>query len=236
MVNDGTKDILFTERLDEEDGAGTGEYYAPEGFQALSGRKYSLSVKATVAGKAHQYSAEAEMPEMGFTLDRIDYTYNGNTPAKLDSLWTILMWGEDNLETTSRFIARFSVNGYNLPLSSCFMIEDKYFNGKKIEAFPIGLLYQTAENYKQNGECAKFLEEGDVLTLTGYSMTEEYYAFMQTVQGDGGLSSMPLLSSQPMNPLTNITGDGDVLGFFAACPVLTASVTVTDPFQVIEYR
>ena len=236
VVNDGITDILFTERLDEEDGSGTGEYYAPEGFKAVFGRKYSLSVKATVAGKQHRYSAETEMPETGFTLDRIDYTYNGNTPAKLDSLWTILMWGEDDLETTCRFIACFSVNDHNVPLSSCFMLEDKYFNGKKIEAFPVGLLYQTAENYKQNGECSKFLEEGDVLKLTGYSMTVDYFSFMTNLQGDSGFSSMPLLASQPSNPVTNISGDGDVLGFFAVCPVLTASVTVTDPFQVLEYR
>ena len=236
VVSDGMSDILFTERLDGEDGTGTGEYVAPEGFKAERGRKYALSVKATVAGKLRQFSAEAEMPEMGFTLDRIDYTYNGNTPAKLDSLWTVLMWGEDDPDLTSRFLACIDVNGHRIPISSSLLIEDKYFNGKKVEAFPIGLLYQTKENYKENGESAKFLEEGDVLTLTGYSLTEEYYSFLSNLQGDNGMASMPLLAPQPANPPTNLTGDGDVLGFFAVCPVLTASVTVTDPFQVISYK
>ena len=236
VVSDGTTDILFMERMNEEDGTGTGEYYAPEGFKAEPDRTYSLSVQATVAGVPHRYSAEAEMPRMGFTLDKIDYSYNGNTPAKLDSLWTVLMWGQDELETTSRFIACIEVNGHRIPISSTLMMEDKYFNGKKIEAFPIGLLYQTAENQKNNGPSAKFLEEGDVLTLTGYSLTMEYYEFLSNLQGDNGMASMPLLASQPANPTTNVSGDGDVLGYFAVCPVLTASVTITDPFKVIDYK
>ena len=240
VVNDGENDIPFTEQLIEnEDGtkSGSGEYRAPEGFRAHLGRTYKLRINAMVAGEPHSYEAESEMPEIGFTIDKIDYTYNGKTQVKLDSLWTVLMWGADDRNIDNRFLAYISVNGKRIPLSQCLMIEDKYFNGKKIEAFPCGLLYQTAENRKQYGECYKFLEEGDVIGVEGYVLSPEYFRFMVNIQGDGGgTSNMPFFSSQPANPVTNIHGDGDVLGYFAVCSTAQGYCTVTDPFQTINYK
>ena len=191
-------------------------------------------ILAALCFSAPAVHAEAEMPELGFDLEKIDYTYNGNTAAKLDSLWTVLMWGKDDVKLENNFIAYISVNDKRLPLGSCLMIHDKYFQGKRIEKFPVGLLYQTAANRKQYGDCAKFLEEGDVIQLEGYALSDAYYRFLLTLHGDGGLSSMPLMSSQPANPETNVHGDADVLGFFAVCSTAYASVTVSNPFQVIQ--
>ena len=231
VVSDGETEFLFTEQ------AADGEYHAPEGFKAFLGKKYKLSVKAVVEGETHQYEAEDEMPVVGFELEKIDYLYNGNTPQKLDSLWTVLLWGKDDLSIKNNYLACISVNGYRLPLGSCFMMEDKYFSGKQVEAFPVGLLSQTAENLKNNGPCAKFLEEGDVLTLDGYALSPGYYQFLSCIHGDGGsTSNMPLMATQPVNAPTNLHGDGYVLGYFAVCSTLSTSVTVTDPYQVIEYH
>ena len=95
----------------------------------------------------------------------------------------------------------------------------------------------TAENLKNNGPCAKFLEEGDVLTLDGYALSPGYYQFLSCIHGDGGsTSNMPLMATQPVNAPTNLHGDGYVLGYFAVCSTLSTSVTVTDPYQVIEYH
>ena len=243
VVSDGTTEYLFEEqevtpdpeRPDETEK--TGVYLAPEGFRAQSGRKYSLAVKATVEGESHQYSAKAEMPAIGCSLEKIDYSYNGNTQQKMDSLWTVLMWARDYAASEGRYLIRLAVNGHRIPLGSCLMMEDKYFNGKQIEAFPVGLLSQTAANQKKYGESAKFLEEGDVLTADVYILAPEYYSFMAKIQGDGGgTNNMPLMSSQPANPPTNLSGDGDVMGFFAACAVVSASCTVTDPYQTINYQ
>ena len=231
VVNDGTEDILFTEKP-----AGSGEYCPPEGFRAELNKKYHLSVTASLKGEQRHYEAEAEMPELGFRVDRIDYTFNGNTKAKLDSLWTVLMWGQDDPETSCNFLVYIAVNGHRIPLSSCLMIEDKYFNGKAVDTFPCGLLSQTADNRKHYGECHKYLEKGDVITLEGYSMKKDFYTFMSHLQGDGGMASMPLLQSQPGNPVTNLKGDGYVLGYFGICSTATASVTVDDPFQTIFYN
>ena len=231
VVSDGTADYLFEEQEN------TGVYRAPEGFMARSGRKYSLEVKATVEGEIHRYGAEAKMPEIGCSLEKIDYSYNGNTPQKMDSLWTVLMWARDYAANDGHYLIRLSVNGHRVPLGSCLMMEDKYFNGKQIEAFPVGLLSQTAANQKKYGESAKFLEEGDILTADVYLMTPEYYRFMSKIQGNGGgTSNMPLMSSQPANPPTNLSGDGDVMGYFGACAVVSASCTVTDPFQTLNYQ
>ena len=229
VVSDGEGgETVFTENPE-----GSGHYFAPDGFKAVSGRTYSLDIRANTLGSLRRYHAEALMPELGFEVDKIDYTYNGNTDAKLDSLWTVLMWGKDDPDIRNIYLAYLSVNGHRSPLSASLMIEDKYFNGKNIEKFPVGVLNQTAENRKQYGECSKFLEEGDVITLDGYVLTTEYYRFISNLYGDSGLSSLPLISSQPVNPPTNISGDGKFLGFFAACPTAQASVTVTDPFKDI---
>lgn len=243
VVSDGTTDYLFEEQEvtpdpgKPEETEKTGVYKAPEGFRAESGRKYSLNVKATVEGEIHRYSAEAKMPEVACSLEKIDYSYNGNTKQKMDSLWTVLMWARDYAAKDGRYLVRMAVNGHRIPFGSCLMMEDKYFNGKQIEAFPVGLLAQTAANQKKYGESAKFLEEGDVLTADVYLLTPEYYSFMAKIQGDGGgTNNMPLMSSQPANPPTNLSGDGDVMGFFAACAVVSASCTVTDPFQTINYQ
>ena len=231
VVSDGTTDYLFEEQEN------TGVYRAPEGFYARSGRKYSLSVRATVDGEPHQYGAEAQLPDVACNLEKIDYSYNGKTRQKMDSLWTVLMWGRDYAAVDGIYLVRLGVNGHRQPIGSSLMMEDKYFNGKRIEAFPVGLLLQTNENYKKYGESAKFLEEGDVLTADVYLLTPEYYSFMAKIQGDGGgTNNMPLMSSQPANPPTNLSGDGDVMGFFAACAVVSASCTVTDPFQTINYQ
>ena len=231
VVSDGETETVFTETTE-------GEYVAPEGFRARMGRTYRLDIEADVAGERHRYHAEADMPDIGFTIDRIDYTYDGKSRVKLDSLWTVLMWGKDDPVKRNIFLAGIAVNGNRIPLSSCLMIEDKFFNGKRIDTFPCGLLYQTAENRKRYGECAKYLEEGDVISVEGYALSDEYFRFLMNIHGDGGggSSNMPLFATQPANPVTNVTGDGDVLGYFAVCATAVASCTVTDPYQVINYN
>ena len=80
------------------------------------------------------------------------------------------------------------------------------------------------------GDCAKPLEEGDMVSLVVYSLTKDYYDFIMAMTSAATGTSIPIISSQPANLPTNITG-GDAMGYFAVCPVMMASCKVDDPFK-----
>ena len=43
--------------------------------------------------------------------------------------------------------------------------------------------------------------------------------------------TVPLLTDQPGNLMTNVTGTAPAVGYFGACAVLEASCTVDDPYR-----
>ena len=122
------------------------------------------------------------------------------------------------------------MNDAVFPLGLSLAIDDKYFNGQKVICFPITTLYQTAATRKQYGDCGKYLETGDVFTLTVYSIPKEYFTFYTGFVSSSVGAAVPMLQSQPANCPTNITG-GDAVGFFVACSSSSASVVIEDPFR-----
>lgn len=223
-VSDGVDSWLFSESP-----AGSGCYVGPQGLHGTPGVTYKLSVDAVVGGTAGHYEAVSKMEEPGFRVDAVDYMYAGNATMKLDSLWTIAVWGQDAPGPNYYYVSA-TLNDAVFPIEMSLAMDDKYFDGQRVICFPITTLYQTEEMRRQYGECGKYLETGDVFKLNVYSVPKEYYDFYMGFVSSSVGSSVPMLQSQPANCPTNITG-GDAVGFFVACPASSASVTIEDPFR-----
>ena len=208
-------DLDFTEFRD-------GIYVAPLGFRCEAGQEYRLRIELP---DGEHYEAEATMPERGFRLDAIDYAYAGNAATGLDSLWTLALWGKDD-EVASYYHITLGVNGEFYPFEFTETLDDKYFNGHEVRGFPITTLVQSEILRKRWGDCFKYLETGDVITLRARTLDKGYYEFLiaQTLGG----TTIPIFSPQPANTPTNLRGK-HVLGYFAVCPVSSASVVVEDP-------
>ena len=225
-VTDGTETVHFNE-------VEPGVYEAPEGYAAQAGRNYRLRIEEG----EDVYEAEAAMPEAGFRLDAIDYAWAGNKTMKVDSLWTVAIWGEDKPQASFYYVS-IGVNDLFYPFELSEVMDDKYFNGNVVNGFPITSLMQVHQMQTLYGDCFKYLEAGDVITLQALTLSKDYFDYLVAVTLNGTLSSIPLFSPQPANCPTNFRrltgGDGrgdHVVGYFAVCPVVSASVTVDDPLR-----
>ena len=217
-VGDGTQTVLFSEKE-------PGVYQAPEGYCAQAGKQYHLRIEEG----EEVYEADASMPEAGFRLDEIDYAWCGGKTMGADSLWTVAIWGGDKPRTDYYYVT-LAVNGNFYPFELAEVLDDKYFNGNEIRGFPIATLMQIHDLQELYGDCCKYLEKDDVITLEAYTLQKDYFDYLVAVALNGTLSSIPLFSPQPANCPTNIRGD-HALGYFAVCPVASASVTVDDPLR-----
>ena len=225
-VSDGETEITFAERSDKP-----GSYSSPAGFSCQPGRTYSLSVDCTMSdGSQRHYEAKSSMEEVGFDIEAIDYKYLGTI---MDSTWVLGVWGADR-PATNYFLITTAVNGVTSPLTSMvdrsMLMPDTYFNASYVSGFPIGYMYQTSQQMAKYGNCAKPLEKDDTVSLVVYSLTEDYYDFIMAMTSAATGTSIPIISSQPANLPTNITG-GDAMGYFAVCPVTVVSCKVDDPFK-----
>ena len=210
-------DVIFNNK-------GAGVYDAPEGFACEPGVEYKLQI--TLPNGDH-YEAEATMPEPGFRMDDIDYAYSGGMTMDMDSLWTVGVWGQEK-EIDSYYLLTHAVNGEYQPLEMCKLAPDLYFNSNEVVGFPIEALLQSELLRKQYGDCYKYLETGDVITLEIWTLDKGYFDYMLALTMN--TVSIPLFTPQPANAPCNIRGE-HVLGYFAVCPVARASVTIEDPFR-----
>lgn len=217
-VGDGTETVRFSEK-------DPGVYEAPEGYCTEAGKSYHLRIE----DGDEVYEADASMPEVGFRLDDIDYAWGGNKTMGADSLWTVAIWGGDKPQASYYYVT-VAVNGKYYPFDLSVVTDDKYFNGNEISGFPIASLLQIHELQQHYGDCCKYIEKDDVITLEAYTLARDYFDYLVSVTLTGTFSSIPLFSPQPANCPTNIRGD-HALGYFAVCPMVSASVTVDDPLR-----
>ena len=210
-------DVLFSEKE-------PGVYEAPTGYACEPGVEYKLRIQLR-DGEA--YEAEAEMPETGFRMDAIDYAFAGGMTMDSDSLWTVAVWGLEK-DIDSYYLLTHAVNGHYQPFSMALVSDDKFFNHNDVKGFPITALMQSEYLRKQYGDCFKYLERGDEVTLEIWTLDKGYYDFLLSLTMNS--VSIPLFTPQPANVPTNIRGE-HVLGYFAICPVARASVEIEDPFR-----
>lgn len=220
MVSGASVDVNGVPFTEQE----TGVYVAPEGYSCQEGIEYKLRIQLK---DGREFEAEATMPERGFRMDQIDYAWGGGKTMDMDSLWTIGVWGEEK-EIDSYYLLTHAVNGIYKPIELATVAPDLFFNSNQVVGFPIEPLLQSELLRKQYGDCYKYLETGDVITLEVWSMEKGYFDYLLSLTMNG--VSIPLFTPQPANAPTNIRGE-HVLGYFAVCPVSAASVTIEDPFR-----
>ena len=210
-------DVIFSEKE-------PGIYTAPEGYACEPGVEYKLRIRLP---EGEAYEAEAEMPEPGFRMDAIDYAFAGGMTMDSDSLWTVAVWGYEK-EIDSNYLLTHAVNGNYQPFSMALVSDDKFFNSNDVKGFPITALLQSEYLRKEFGDCFKYLERGDEITLEIWTLDKGYYDFLLSLTMNS--VSIPLFTPQPANVPSNIRGE-HVLGYFAICPVARASVEIEDPFR-----
>ena len=210
-------DVTFNEKE-------PGIYTAPEGYACEPGVEYKLRIRLP---DGDAYEAEAKMPEAGFRMDAIDYLFAGGMTMDSDSLWTVGVWGLEK-DIDSYYLLTHAVNGNYQPFSMALVSDDKFFNHNDVKGFPITALMQSEYLRKQYGDCFKYLERGDEITLEIWTLDKGYYDFLLSLTMNS--VSIPLFTPQPANVPTNIRGE-HVLGYFAICPVARASVEIEDPFR-----
>ena len=210
-------DVTFSEKE-------PGIYRAPEGYACEPGVEYKLRIRLP---EGDTYAAEAEMPEAGFRMDAIDYAFAGGMTMDSDSLWTVAIWGYEK-DIDSYYLLTHAVNGNYQPFSMALVSDDKFFNHNDVKGFPITALMQSEYLRKQYGDCFKYLERDDEVTLEIWTLDKGYYDFLLSLTMNS--VSIPLFTPQPANVPTNIRGE-HVLGYFAVCPVARASVEIEDPFR-----
>lgn len=221
-VDDGGEAVTY------EETEVPGVYRAPKGYHGTPGKTYHLTIHADVGGRDQDYEALSTMPEPGFQLDSIDYAYAGGQKMQMDSVWTVAVWGRDK-DILSYYYITAAVNGNYFPYDLSLAIDDKYFAGQKVTGFPITMIYQSEKNQKMYGDCCKYLETGDTLTIKAYTLPRDGFDFYMSFAGNS-LGGIPMFSPQPANCPTNITG-GDAMGMFIACPVCSADRVVDDPLR-----
>ena len=210
-------DVTFSEKE-------AGVYEAPEGYACEIGREYRLRIRLA---EGNEYEAEATMPEPGFRMDAIDYAFAGDKTMGLDSLWTVGVWGYEK-DIDSYYLGTHAVNGFYQPMELAKVSDDKFFNHNEVAGFPIEPLMQSEILRKTYGDCYKYLEKGDVITLELWTLEKGYYDYLLSLTMNS--VSIPLFTPQPANAPTNIRGE-QVVGYFAVCPVARASVEIEDPFR-----
>ena len=94
-------------------------------------------------------------------------------------------------------------------------------------------LNHTSETREVYGDSFKPLERGDVVTLRVLTLSPGYGEFLMKYN-HLVFGTIPILTEQPANLPTNLSGSAPVVGYFGACAVCEASCVVDDPFRT-EY-
>lgn len=210
----------------EEDAAEPGTYRSLMEFKGETSMPYRLDVDASVDGVTAHFQAQDAIPETGFRLDAIDYIYSED----MDDLWTLAIWGKDDLRLRSRYLVQIGINGHFKPLEKSVEIPDDHFDGMTVSRFTVSALHHTKDLWKAYGECFKPLEKGDVITMRVYTLSNGYGEFLSKYS-HFIFGTVPLLTDQPANLPTNVTGTMPAVGYFGACTVVEASCTVDNPYR-----
>ena len=214
----------------EEDPDAPGTYRSVVPFRGEAGRTYRLDVDAAVGGVDAHYSAEDTVPGPGIELDAIDYLYS----TRLGHLWTLALWGREHPSPRTRYLVQVGINGHFKPLDENFEVPDDHIDGGTFEGFTMFALNHTPETWQAQGDCAKPLEQGDVITMRILTLSEGYGEFLMKYS-HLTFGTIPILTEQPANLPTNITGTAPAVGYFGACALSEASVVVDDPYRT-DYR
>lgn len=222
-ISDGDEIVEFKEKSDGDKGT----YYAPTGYCAKSGKTYHLHIEIDdPEGGVKEYNATSTMAESGCRLDAVDYKMIN----AVDSIYSISIWGEV-FDMESYLLAIPFINTNIFPLSSAFGLENKYYRGKYLSAFPMAARhYVSWAAYESGKEYRKPFEEGDIVGVGILSLSKDFYDYFVSYMFCHNSGSIPLITSQPANLPTNIEGE-NAAGYFTTAPVQLQYCTVDDPYR-----
>jgi len=225
-VTDGTDTVQFKEKTSGDKGS----YYAPTGFYAKAGKTYHLHIEINDPEEGvKEYNSTSTMIESGCRLDAVDY----KMIDPVDSLYAISIWGEV-FDQDSYLLALPFINTTIFPLDGAFGLENKYYKGQYLSAFPISAHLARWRTYELGRPCNKPFEVGDIVGIGVLSLTKEFYDYFMAFFYSDSAGSIPLITSQPANMPTNIEGE-NVVGFFTTAPVQLKYTVVDDPARM-EYN
>jgi len=202
-ISDGTREISL---LEKEKGC----YYTPDDYAAEVGKTYTLTIDGTDEGEPFHYEASDTMPPGGVRGDAFDYY------KMTDSLWVFAIWGQDLPGIISHYAADLRVNGKAHEFGKWVSIDGyQMFDGNYLAGGEY-LFYSAMDPLGTSEEETPPLKEGDEVDLYFYSMSDFFYSFMTAMLSES-IAHLPLLSPQPANLPTNITGGATGVFALAHC-------------------
>lgn len=177
--------------------------YQTDSLVGIPGRTYFM--KVILDGKT--YTSQSTMPEP-IEIDSLSYELDDFGGGDDDNEYEIKCYFQDTPNFENHF--RFKVFKNDKFVNNIFIYYDRLFDGNYIEYDQISV------DFNINDEVKIELWSFDREAYTYYSTLKEALA----VEGQEN----PLASSEPANPVSNITGN--VLGYFCAYSVRTDSLVI----------
>ncbi|MDR1895555.1 MAG: DUF4249 domain-containing protein [Prevotellaceae bacterium] len=185
-----------------------GEYLTDAAVFGVEGKTYTLKVVIVSGDFAGEYGATSYLPYSAqvdsVTLQRADTrTINGllygRLPAESDNHYLKIAAYKNDHVSLNATLAKFNI----------FNIENG--SGKTIDG-------EVCINFRDGGDNANSIEQGDIITVHVCSITKEYADYVLNAQEELQWS-MPIFSGPPANVQTNISAknaSAPVCGFFTA--------------------
>ena len=218
-IFDGENTVVLQEE------SGTGCYYTPDDFFGVEGKTYRLDVEVDMNGERKHYTAEDTMPPKGIRADAMDYY------QMADSVWMFTIWGQDLPGIASQYAGELVVHDNRLPVGQWVFIDGlSMFDGNYL--FAGEYLPYICSELIPSAEPLTPLEEGDMVTLRFYSLSDFFYSWILAMTNETN-ARIPMLSSQPANLPSNIEGD-DVTGCFVVADLTKVTIQIGNPERTRE--
>lgn len=223
ISDDGGMRFPFNEDPDRP-----GCYVSDSGVFGIMGEYYNLHIEAAVerGGETQLYEARSIMPVMP-VIDSVRAVYGVGlppfyTPDPDHPGWSLLLYAQD--PPTREYIGfSYAVNGqmYGDSITNLFIFPDNFSSGLYLNGVAIFFFPDTATATESDRHIV--LSEGDVLTLHGYSFTEDYNNYISQI--NTAISpSVPVFGGAPANAVSNISNGA--FGYFAVYSTGKASCTI----------
>lgn len=198
---------------------------APDVFGVV-GETYRLHIRADLSGNGEPeyYEAESIMPYMP-PIDSVKAVYGYSLPPFGNGKylgWNLLAYAQDP-PTKEYYGFSYVINGkvYEDSISNMFLFPDSFTGGLYLNGVSMYFFPDPIDEIKDLLKVV--IQEGDTLSLIGYSFTEGYNQYISDVR-NALSSNIPVFSAAPANIVGNISNDA--FGYFAVYAMTKASCVV----------
>ena len=208
LVSDGFSEIELVENIIEP-----GTYQTPVIFKTVANRTYKLTIEQIDINKDgvfESYEAESHTRDVAF-IDGVIIKYSDEWKC-----WDVGIFFTDPEESEDYYLFKLYKNNvlHTDTITEYKIFSDRTINGKEVSGIAV---------HSFDMDRGEFIYKGDMITLGTFSITRNYYDFINGLKQETS-DRIPLFSSPPANLKGNISNGA--LGFFA-----TATVT----FNTLSY-